>query len=283
MATPAFACQPIGCYSKDSKPTHALFQSVQGYLNRFARAVGFAPLAVDGVLGPATAAALRAVLDAMATSGSGAQASAIALRVAHVADAPETIARYANEVLAFLKLAASEAKLPAVAAPSTAPTPAVASNLPTTFPGFAVKHDRRWPYYAAGVAAGVAVLVGGYFVLRAKPSAAVAGAEEMQEGRRRALLAKLVRFEGRQMTKAQMIEEMVRRGGVLKPDRFPKYDFSRTKFNRMSGGEQAAYEEKMKIKMPFAVELPSGTIFEITQTEADYFKSLGGQLGRPKW
>lgn len=175
MATPAFACQPIGCYSKDSKPTHALFQSVQGYLNRFARAVGFAPLAVDGVLGPATAAALRAVLDAMATSGSGAQASAIALRVAHIADAPETIARYANEVLAFLKLAASEAKLPAVAAPSTAPAPAVASNLPTTFPGFAVKHDRRWPYYAVGVAAGAVVLVGGYFALRTKPSAAVAG------------------------------------------------------------------------------------------------------------
>lgn len=175
MATPAFACQPIGCYSKDSKPTHALFQSVQGYLNRFARAVGFTPLAVDGVLGPATAAALRAVLDAMATSGSGAQASAIALRVAHVADAPETIARYANEVLAFLKLAASEAKLPAVAAPSTAPTPAVASNLPATFPGFTVERPRRWPYYAAGVAAGAAVLVGGYFALRAKPSAAVAG------------------------------------------------------------------------------------------------------------
>jgi hypothetical protein len=104
----------------------------------------------------------------------------------------------------------------------------------------------------------------------------------MDEGRRKALLAKPVRFEGRQMTKAQMIEEMVRRGGMLKPDRFPKYDFSRTKFNRMGRDEQAAYEEKMKIKMPFAVELPNGVFFEITQTEADYFKSLGGQLGAPR-
>lgn len=169
MATPAFACQSFGCYSKDSQATHALFKSVQAYLNRFTRAVGFAPIAVDGVLGPSTAAALRAVLDAMATSGSGAQAGAIALRVAHVADAPETIARYANEVLAFLKLAASEAQLPAVAAPSTAIGPTVASNLPTTFPGFTVERPRRWPYYAAGVAAGAAVLVGGYFALRAKP------------------------------------------------------------------------------------------------------------------
>lgn len=108
------------------------------------------------------------------------------------------------------------------------------------------------------------------------------GSAAMDEGRRKALLAKPVRFEGRQMTKAQMIEEMVRRGGMLKPDRFPKYDFSRTKFNRMGRDEQAAYEEKMKIKMPFAVELPNGVIFEITQTEADYFKSLGGQLGAPR-
>lgn len=177
MATPSFACQSFGCYSKDSKPTHALFQELQSYLNRFTRAVGFSPLAVDGVLGSSTATALQGVIAAMTTSGSAAATMATSLRVANVASSPETIARYANEVLAFLKLAASEARLPAVAAPSTAIAPAVASNLPTTFPGFNPKPARRWPYYVGGAAAGVLVLVGGYFALREKPSSMVAGSK----------------------------------------------------------------------------------------------------------
>lgn len=175
MATPSFACQSFGCYSKDSKPTHALFQELQSYLNRFTRAVGFSPLSVDGVLGSSTATALQGVIAAMATSGSAAATMATSLRVANVASSPETIARYANEVLAFLKLAASEARLPAVAAPSTAIAPAVASNLPTTFPGFNPKPARRWPYYVGGAAAGVLVLVGGYFALRSSSSSSIAG------------------------------------------------------------------------------------------------------------
>jgi hypothetical protein len=73
-----------------------------------------------------------------------------------------------------------------------------------------------------------------------------------------------------------MIEETVRLGGVLKRDRFSKYVFSRSAFNRMDYAEQKKYEEKLKTKMPFAVELPSGSFFEITKTEADYFLSLGG-------
>lgn len=100
--------------------------------------------------------------------------------------------------------------------------------------------------------------------------------EPMQEGRKAALLAKPVRFQGRQMTKAQMVEEMVSRGGRLKVDHFPKYVFNRSAFNRMDWAEQRDYEKKMKTKMPFAVQLEDGTFFELTQTEAEYFKSLGG-------
>ena len=98
----------------------------------------------------------------------------------------------------------------------------------------------------------------------------------MQEGRKKSLLAKPVRFQGRQMTKAQMIEELVRQGGRLRADHFQKHVFNRTTFNRMNGDEQAEYAKKMKLKMPFAVELGDGTYFEITQTEAEYFTSLGG-------
>lgn len=98
----------------------------------------------------------------------------------------------------------------------------------------------------------------------------------MQEGKKKALLAKPVRFRGRQMTKAQMVEEMVRMGGRLKVDHFPKHIFNRSAFNRMGYAEQAEYEKKMKVKMPFAVQLEDGSFFEITQTEAELFKSLGG-------
>ena len=102
----------------------------------------------------------------------------------------------------------------------------------------------------------------------------------MQAGRRKALLAKQIRFDGRTMTKAQMIEEVVRQGGVIKRDHFPKYVFSRSAFNRMDAAEQRAYDEKLKTKMPFAVQLPSGTFFEVTQTEADYFAEVAGQGAR---
>ena len=56
--------------------------------------------------------------------------------------------------------------------------------------------------------------------------------------------------------------------------------FSRSAFNRMNAAEQRAYDEKLKTKMPFAVELPSGTFFEVTQTEADYFAEVAGQGAR---
>lgn len=100
------------------------------------------------------------------------------------------------------------------------------------------------------------------------------------EGRKRALLAKSVKFHGQVMTKAQMMEALARQGGVLKRDRFSKYVFSRRAYNRMDAAEQRAYDLKMQTKMPFAVELPDGTYFEVTQTEAEYFTSVGGTLGR---
>jgi hypothetical protein len=96
-------------------------------------------------------------------------------------------------------------------------------------------------------------------------------------GRKRALLSKPVRFQGRQMTKAQMVEEMIRQGGVLKIERFPKYTFSRSTYNRLDFAEQKKYDEKMKTRMPFAVELPNGSYFEVTQTEADHFRRNGGK------
>lgn len=117
----------------------------------------------------------------------------------------------------------------------------------------------------------------GWYMNGCKTGRALRGLDgAMEEGRKKALLAKPVRFRGRQMTKAEMIEEMVRLGGQLLLDRFPKYVFNRHTYNRMDHAEQVEYEKKMKIKMPFAVQLADGSYFEITQTEAEYFKSLSG-------
>lgn len=128
---------------------------------------------------------------------------------------------------------------------------------------------------------------GYYYTLEPRKLESVADVEQnpsdgpMRQGKIDALLAKSITFEGRLLTKRAWIEELVRRGAALKLDRYSKHVFSRTKYNRMDHAEQRAYDEKMKEKMPFAAELPDGTFYEITKTEADYFKSLGGQTENP--
>lgn len=122
-------------------------------------------------------------------------------------------------------------------------------------------------------------------LVRCTPKGCTSGARlgapnARDEGRKRALLAKQVTFRGRVMTKAQMMEALAQQGGVLKRDRFLKYVFSRSAYNRMDAAEQRAYDLKMQTKMPFAIELPDGVYFEVTQTEADYFTRIGGALGR---
>lgn len=99
---------------------------------------------------------------------------------------------------------------------------------------------------------------------------------KMQEGKKAWLLDKEINYRGSRMTKRQMIEMLVRSEGQLKRDQFPKYIFSRAAYNRMDYNEQRQYEEKLKTKMPYAVQLPDGSYYEITQTEAEYFLSLGG-------
>jgi hypothetical protein len=100
---------------------------------------------------------------------------------------------------------------------------------------------------------------------------------KMQAGKAKALLAKSITFRGNLMTKGQMVEAMVRGGAVLKVDRYPKYQFSRTIYNRLDGQAQRDYEEKMKTKEPYVAEFPDGVFYALTQTEAEYFLSIGGK------
>lgn len=165
MAT-TYRCAAVGCYSYQSPATHATFQELQSYLNRFARAVGFAPIGVDGVLGAGTVSAAQRVAKAMASSGAGPSIVGMATPMIGVASTPDTLARGAEQFLAFLKVAAQAAQLPAVAAPSTPTTPQQPNVDVSAMPGFEPPKKLNKIYVAAGAIFGFAVLFGGYQLVK---------------------------------------------------------------------------------------------------------------------
>lgn len=168
MAT-SFRCAAVGCYSYESKSTHTTFQELQSYLNRFARAVGFAPIGVDGVIGQGTVAAAQRVARAMASSGAGPQIVGTATPMIGVASTPEMLARGAEQFVAFLKIASQAANLPAVAAPSQ-PSPPQQQPIVSTsaMPGFEPPKKLNKLYVAAGAIFGLAFLFGGYQLVKHK-------------------------------------------------------------------------------------------------------------------
>lgn len=171
MAT-SFRCAAVGCYSYESKSTHATFQELQSLLNRFARAVGFALISVDGVLGAGTVAAAQKVAAAMVRSGAGPQIVGMATPMLGVASSPENLARGAEPFVAFLKVAAQAAQLPAVASPSPSPGGGGGGGAivpsQSAMPGFDPPKRLNKVYVAAGAVLGLAVLVGGYQLIKHK-------------------------------------------------------------------------------------------------------------------
>jgi lysozyme family protein len=166
MAT-SFRCAAVGCYSYQDRGTHALFQELQSYLNRFSRAVGFSPIGVDGVIGAGTVSAARRVAQAMASSGAGPQIVGMATPMIGVASTAENLARAAEPFVAVLKVAAQAAQLPAVAAPSQPPATAGGQNVAiSAMPGFEPPSKLNKVYVAAGVVFGFAILFGGYQLVK---------------------------------------------------------------------------------------------------------------------
>lgn len=84
-------------------PVHADFQGLQSDLNRFASAVGFAPLEVDGFLGAKTAAATKAVYDALVKKG-----PLFAVTMFPVPDTKEEVAEYAQFIRHWLQNTAAK-------------------------------------------------------------------------------------------------------------------------------------------------------------------------------
>ncbi len=83
-------------------PVHADFVALQGDLNRFAGALGFAPLATDGFIGARTAAAVKAVYDAV-----GGKKPLAAMTLFPVPDTKEEAAEYCQFIRAWLRDVAS--------------------------------------------------------------------------------------------------------------------------------------------------------------------------------
>ena len=54
----------------------------------------------------------------------------------------------------------------------------------------------------------------------------------------------------------------------------PRYEFNRTKYNRMDGYEQAEYEKKLKeTKIQYRLFLKDGGFYNVSKTVFDYFNN----------
>lgn len=84
-------------------PVHTDFQGLQADLNRFAGAVGFAKLEVDGFLGPKTAKATKAVYDALVAKNPLAS-----ITMFPVPDTKEEVAEYAMFIRHWLQHVAAK-------------------------------------------------------------------------------------------------------------------------------------------------------------------------------
>jgi lysozyme family protein len=84
-------------------PVHDDFKALQTDLNRFAGAIGFAPLTVDGFLGPKTAAATKAIYDALVGKNPMQMVTLFP-----VPDTKEEVAEYCMFIRAWLPKAARE-------------------------------------------------------------------------------------------------------------------------------------------------------------------------------
>lgn len=182
----SYACKPnVGCYSKDSPETNAVFEGIQRYLNRYAQGVGFKLLQVDGTLGPATATAASKVATMVPQAGVSAALKHLATQMQPFTRDYQVLAQYAEDFLKFLEQGATEIGLAPVADPpkpvavTPSPSPIVVAP-PFTLPSPPAHPTKK--YVIAGVGALLAgiALVGVYRVAtKGARSTAVGGAARL--------------------------------------------------------------------------------------------------------
>lgn len=99
---------------------------------------------------------------------------------------------------------------------------------------------------------------------------------QLQEARINAVLNTKVRYPEGLMSRREWLELMASKGYEVKLSKTPLVQYSRTKYNRLSGTEQEEYEKKCNI-MKDSYEIShssSSSFYNITKTEYDYFLSI---------
>jgi lysozyme family protein len=161
-----FKCNASICYAI-GKENHTLFLQLQQTINTLSGAGGFKPLVVDGFIGASTVAALQ-TLTKIGLQGSFATKEDVAKNAVMLTQQVQSLA--ATRQSAGQKLSPPGAPTPAAAAaaaPSSSITPAQAATMPPMATSLPKSHKTLW-LIAGGLAAVLAVGVGGYVVYRRK-------------------------------------------------------------------------------------------------------------------
>jgi hypothetical protein len=96
--------------------------------------------------------------------------------------------------------------------------------------------------------------------------------EKAREARAQQALEKLIRHNGKIMTKKEFIEDLINNGYKPEESEKNRIQFNRIKFNRMTNyWEQEEYERKCNEKVKcFIIKNSEGWYHEISKAEFDY-------------
>lgn len=117
-----YKCTAIGCYSYNSPSTNADIRKLQGLINRFSTEFGFTPIAVDGIVGKGSFAALLWTLQALSIAGGTFGPTATEWFAALNKPEDVFVPGVMPALIFVLEQSATASNLPAVA-PSTSATP----------------------------------------------------------------------------------------------------------------------------------------------------------------
>jgi hypothetical protein len=97
----------------------------------------------------------------------------------------------------------------------------------------------------------------------------------LQDYRAESTLKKIFRYDEGVMTRQEWIELKLAEGCTVKQETKAGAEWDRRKFNNMDGYQQREYEKKLDSRIPcYNLYLPSGSFYEITKAEFDYFNFL---------
>lgn len=102
--------------------------------------------------------------------------------------------------------------------------------------------------------------------------------QAMQQGRINKTLDTRMQFSEGVMTRREWLLLRIGSGATASTAEVPSVKFNRVKYNRMEGGAQQEYDQKLaKTKTEYRIWQDS-TFWAVTKTEYDFFLANGGKL-----